>query len=113
MTRLLAFCLSVTYAALGYALIVWKYHNFTRLRVRGKKALVALHLWIVFSNVALFAGWAIHDYWLGSWHPFPLAGFGLSLAGAALILWTLAYLRSAAFVPSAEKPSTTSCGPTS
>lgn len=104
--RLLAFCLSVTYAGLGYALIAWKYQNFTRLGPRERNLLVALHLWIVFSNVTVFAGWVIHDYRLGSWHPFPLAGFGLFLAGAALILWALARLRSAAFVPSAETPLT-------
>jgi protein-S-isoprenylcysteine O-methyltransferase Ste14 len=103
---LLAFCLSVTYAGLGYALIAWKYQNFTRLGLRGRKVLVALHLWIVFSNAGLFATWVIHDYRLGSWHPFPLAGFGLVLAGTALILWALAHLRSAAFVPSTEEPLT-------
>lgn len=66
--------------------------------------LVALHLWVVFSNVILFTGWVIHDYRFGSWHPFPLAGFGFFLAGAALILWAIAHLRWAAFVPSAERP---------
>lgn len=66
--------------------------------------LVALHLWVVFSNVILFAGWVIHDYRFSSWHPFPLAGFGFFLAGAALILWAIAHLRWAAFVPSAERP---------
>lgn len=106
MTRLLAFCLSVTYAGLTYALIAWKYQNFTRVGPRGRKVLVALHLWIVFSNITLFAAWVIHDYWLGSWHPFPLAGFGLVLAGTALLLWALAHLRSAAFVPTAAEPLT-------
>jgi protein-S-isoprenylcysteine O-methyltransferase Ste14 len=104
MMRVVAFGLSVAYASLGYALIAWKYQNFARLGLRGKKVLVTLHLWIVSSNVALFAGWMIHDYRPRSWHPFPLAGFGLLLTGAALVFWALAHLRSAAFVPSAERP---------
>ncbi|MBI2161191.1 MAG: isoprenylcysteine carboxylmethyltransferase family protein [Candidatus Rokubacteria bacterium] len=106
MTRLLAFCLSVAYAGLGYALIAWKYQHFARRGPRTRKALVALHLWIVLSNVLLFVAWVIHDYRFGSWHPVPLAGFGLFLVGTTLILWALARLRSAAFVPSAERPLT-------
>ena len=106
MTRLLAFCLSVTYAGLSYALIAWKYQHFARLGPRTRRALVALHLWIVLSNVLLFVAWVIHDYALGSWHPVPLAGLGLLLVGTTLILWALAHLRSVAFVPSAERPLT-------
>ena len=99
-TRGLVFALCIAYAALGYALIAWKYQNFGRLGRRGQVAFVALHLWVVVSNVVLFAGWVVHDYRLGSWHPVPLAGVGLFLAGAAVVLWALAQLRAAAFVPS-------------
>lgn len=106
MTRLIAFALSLAYTGLGYGLIAWKYQNFSRLGPRRRRVLVALHLWFVFSNVALFAGWVIHDYRPGSWHPFPLAGFGLFAAGAALVVWALAHIRSAAFVSSAEGPLT-------
>lgn len=105
-SKLLAFCLSIAYMAVGYGLIVWKYQNFARLGSRGRNALVALHVWIVLSNAALFAGWVIHDYRPGSWHPFPLLGVGLFLAGAALILWALSHLRRAVFLPSAGGPLT-------
>ncbi len=106
MTRPLALCLFVTYAWLGYALVAWKDQHFTRLGQRGRRALVALHLWIVLSNVLIYTAWVIHDYPLGSWHPVPFAGLGLFLIGAGLVLWALACLRSAAFVPSAEGLST-------
>lgn len=106
MTKVIAFALSLGYTGLGYVLIAWKYQNFSRLESRGRRMLVALHLWFVFSNAALFAGWALHEYRPGSWHPFPLAGLGLVLLGTALIFWALAHIRSGAFLPSAEKPLT-------
>lgn len=94
------FSLSVTYTALGYAVIAWKYRNFGALGRKGRIAVVALHLWVVISNVVLFVGWVLHDSRLGAWHPVPLAGVGLFLTGAALVLWALAHLRWRALVPS-------------
>jgi protein-S-isoprenylcysteine O-methyltransferase Ste14 len=105
-TRLIALSLSLAYTGLGYGLIAWKYQNFSRLGPGGRRGLVALHLWFVLSNVTLFAGWVIHDYRPASWHPFPLARFGLFVAGAALVVWALAHIRSAAFVSSAKRPLT-------
>jgi len=106
MTKLFAFGLSLLYTGLGYGLITWKYQNFSRLGPRVRKVLVALHVWVVASNIALFTGWVVSEYQTISWHPFPMAGLGLGLAGAMVILWALSHLRQATLVPSTERPVT-------
>lgn len=104
MTDLFAFGLSLVYTGLGYALIAWKYQHFSRLGPRERRVLVALHIWVVASNVALFTGWVVFEHRSLSWHPFPMAGLGLALAGTMLVLWALSHLRHATFIPFTARP---------